>query len=113
MDHTFPDAQMNRMTVTVQDLEAKILTLIDLARRGEEMLNRKGRPWTGSRVLPRPRLPRQGKRIKMGAPGAAARHLHPEITPSILMRLPWLPRIGARFIETHEINLGRCRTGCD
>ena len=30
---------MNRMTVTVQDLQAKILTLIDLARRGAEMLN--------------------------------------------------------------------------
>ena len=29
---------MNRMTATVQDLQGKILTLIELARRGEEVL---------------------------------------------------------------------------
>ena len=29
---------MNRMTATVQDLQAQVLMLIDLARRGEEVL---------------------------------------------------------------------------
>ena len=78
---------MPRMTATVQDLQAQVLTLIDRARRGEEVLiTQEGRAVARLTGIPSPdaapdrrawlqRLATLRARLATGAAGASVQHI--------------------------------------